>query len=115
MEPERATWVFMGDSLGAFGEESYLGPFNGHVNGSLVMKELHEYASLPFCICKADLVSLVLGSTGLQGLTISLTTCPATYCIPLTTFHTFLILLEVTVKRQEDCPEFRQLTKWRYM
>lgn len=32
----------MGDSLGAFGEQSYLGPFNGHVNGSLVMKELHE-------------------------------------------------------------------------
>ncbi|GAB7356936.1 hypothetical protein MBLNU459_g7782t1 [Dothideomycetes sp. NU459] len=33
-------WIFNGDSMGAFGDQSYLGPFNGHVNGSLVMKEL---------------------------------------------------------------------------
>jgi hypothetical protein len=36
-----STWIYLGDSTDAFDEhKSYLGPFNGHVNGSLVMKEL---------------------------------------------------------------------------
>jgi hypothetical protein len=40
---ENLGWVFMGVSTEAFtAENEYLGPFNGHVNGSLVMKELHK-------------------------------------------------------------------------
>ena len=35
-------WVYQGQSLDAFSEhDSYLGPFNGHVNGACIMKELH--------------------------------------------------------------------------
>ncbi|CAF9937153.1 MAG: hypothetical protein HETSPECPRED_010578 [Heterodermia speciosa] len=35
-------WVYQGQSLDAFNEhDSYLGPFNGHVNGACIMKELH--------------------------------------------------------------------------
>jgi hypothetical protein len=37
-------WVYQGNSFGAFGDKDtpdtvYLGPFNGHVNGALIMKE----------------------------------------------------------------------------
>ena len=37
-------WVYQGNSLEAFSDNSaydasYLGPFNGHVNGALIMKE----------------------------------------------------------------------------
>ncbi|KAK4224652.1 hypothetical protein QBC38DRAFT_12997 [Podospora fimiseda] len=35
-------WNFFGNSLDAFGRNAYLGPFNGHVNGAVVMKELRE-------------------------------------------------------------------------
>lgn len=36
-------WVYMGRSSEAFSKEkSYLGPFNGHVNGTPIMKELHQ-------------------------------------------------------------------------
>ena len=37
-------WVYQGQSLDAFSEnDSYLGPFNGHVNGACIMKELHTW------------------------------------------------------------------------
>jgi hypothetical protein len=37
-------WVYQGNSFDAFSDNSaydsaYLGPFNGHVNGALIMKE----------------------------------------------------------------------------
>ena len=35
-------WIYQGASADAFGQYSYLGPFNGHVNGSLLMKELRK-------------------------------------------------------------------------
>ncbi|KAK3985450.1 hypothetical protein QBC44DRAFT_384841 [Cladorrhinum sp. PSN332] len=35
-------WNYFGNALDAFGANAYLGPFNGHVNGSVIMKELHE-------------------------------------------------------------------------
>lgn len=39
----RFGWIFQGKSTDAFVEETaYLGPWNGHVNGALVMKELHK-------------------------------------------------------------------------
>ncbi|KAF2225804.1 hypothetical protein BDZ85DRAFT_307780 [Elsinoe ampelina] len=34
-------WNYFGNSMDAFGPSSYLGPFNGHVNGAVIMKELH--------------------------------------------------------------------------
>ncbi|KAF7539840.1 hypothetical protein G7Z17_g12337 [Cylindrodendrum hubeiense] len=36
------TWNYFGNSMDAFGKNEYLGPFNGHVNGACVMKEIHE-------------------------------------------------------------------------
>ncbi|KAJ9643598.1 hypothetical protein H2199_004277 [Coniosporium tulheliwenetii] len=39
-------WNYQGVSTDAFTEEKqYLGPFHGHVNGALVMKELHNFVS----------------------------------------------------------------------
>ncbi|ERF76404.1 hypothetical protein EPUS_06962 [Endocarpon pusillum Z07020] len=39
----RIGWIFQGMSTNAFEQETaYLGPWNGHVNGALVMKELHK-------------------------------------------------------------------------
>lgn len=35
-------WNYFGSSMDAFGPNSYLGPFNGHVNGACIMKELHK-------------------------------------------------------------------------
>ncbi|KAK3312168.1 hypothetical protein B0H66DRAFT_485841, partial [Apodospora peruviana] len=35
-------WNYFGVSTDAFGQNAYLGPFNGHVNGSCIMKELHS-------------------------------------------------------------------------
>jgi hypothetical protein len=35
-------WNYFGKSMDAFGASEYLGPFNGHVNGSCIMKELHS-------------------------------------------------------------------------
>lgn len=35
-------WNYFGESMDAFGPNSYLGPFNGHVNGACVMKEIHK-------------------------------------------------------------------------
>jgi len=37
----RHIWNYFGNSTDAFGANAYLGPFNGHVNGSCIMKELH--------------------------------------------------------------------------
>ncbi|KAK3368704.1 hypothetical protein B0H63DRAFT_529067 [Podospora didyma] len=37
-----ASWNLFGSSTEAFGERAYLGPFNGHVNGAIIMKELHD-------------------------------------------------------------------------
>lgn len=39
-------WTYQGSSFDAFSDNSshdssYLGPFNGHVNGAGIMKELH--------------------------------------------------------------------------
>ncbi|KAH0610730.1 uncharacterized protein H6S33_011157 [Morchella sextelata] len=40
---EPTAWIYQGRSSHAFQEDtSYLGPFNGHVNGALVMKELEN-------------------------------------------------------------------------
>ncbi|RSL99875.1 hypothetical protein CDV31_012009 [Fusarium ambrosium] len=39
---EYQAWNYFGHSRDAFGDASYLGPFNGHVNGACIMKELHE-------------------------------------------------------------------------
>ncbi|KAK7426017.1 hypothetical protein QQZ08_007465 [Neonectria magnoliae] len=36
------TWNYFGQSMDAFGPFSYLGPFNGHVNGACIMKELRK-------------------------------------------------------------------------
>lgn len=39
----RNGWIYQGVSTDAFTDEmSYLGPFNGHINGAIVMKELHK-------------------------------------------------------------------------
>ncbi|KAI8660255.1 Tyrosinase-Cu-bd domain-containing protein [Fusarium keratoplasticum] len=38
---EHQAWNYFGHSQDAFGDSSYLGPFNGHVNGACIMKELH--------------------------------------------------------------------------
>jgi hypothetical protein len=39
----RNGWIYQGVSTDAFTNEmSYLGPFNGHINGAIVMKELHK-------------------------------------------------------------------------
>ncbi|KAL7948108.1 hypothetical protein V8C42DRAFT_316712 [Trichoderma barbatum] len=35
------SWTYFGESMEAFGPSEYLGPFNGHVNGACIMKELH--------------------------------------------------------------------------
>ncbi|RYP08742.1 hypothetical protein DL765_008687 [Monosporascus sp. GIB2] len=35
-------WNYFGKSMDAFGASEYLGPFNGHVNGCCIMKELHR-------------------------------------------------------------------------
>ncbi|KAK4141061.1 uncharacterized protein C8A04DRAFT_39390 [Dichotomopilus funicola] len=35
-------WNYFGKSMDAFGESEYLGPFNGHVNGACIMKELRR-------------------------------------------------------------------------
>ncbi|KAI9655095.1 MAG: hypothetical protein M1821_005578 [Bathelium mastoideum] len=40
-------WIYQGSSYDAFtdgqaDDSSYLGPFNGHVNGTVIMKELHK-------------------------------------------------------------------------
>lgn len=35
-------WNFFGESKDAFGPNAYLGPFNGHVNGACIMKEIHK-------------------------------------------------------------------------
>jgi hypothetical protein len=35
-------WNYFGKSMDAFGASEYLGPFNGHVNGACIMKELHK-------------------------------------------------------------------------
>ncbi|KXJ88669.1 hypothetical protein Micbo1qcDRAFT_99409, partial [Microdochium bolleyi] len=35
-------WNYFGRSRDAFGPNSYLGPFNGHVNGACIMKEIHK-------------------------------------------------------------------------
>ncbi|KAL7813367.1 hypothetical protein V8C26DRAFT_405712 [Trichoderma gracile] len=35
------SWTYFGESMDAFGPAEYLGPFNGHVNGAPIMKELH--------------------------------------------------------------------------
>jgi hypothetical protein len=40
-------WTYQGNSFDAFtdnssNDSSYIGPFNGHVNGACIMKELHE-------------------------------------------------------------------------
>jgi hypothetical protein len=35
-------WNYFGRSRDAFGPNSYLGPFNGHVNGACIMKEIHQ-------------------------------------------------------------------------
>ncbi|EPE30986.1 hypothetical protein GLAREA_03953 [Glarea lozoyensis ATCC 20868] len=39
---QKQGWVYQGVSTEAFSDESYLGPFNGHVNGGLIMKEIHK-------------------------------------------------------------------------
>ncbi|KPM37859.1 hypothetical protein AK830_g8702 [Neonectria ditissima] len=36
------TWNYFGQSMDAFGAFSYLGPFNGHVNGACIMKEVRN-------------------------------------------------------------------------
>ncbi|KAK5113898.1 hypothetical protein LTR85_010431 [Meristemomyces frigidus] len=38
----QTAWIYQGVSTAAFGDQSYMGPFDGHVNGSLVMKELRQ-------------------------------------------------------------------------
>lgn len=37
-------WVYLCSSMDAFAEDgkAYMGPLNGHVNGGLVMKEIHK-------------------------------------------------------------------------
>lgn len=35
-------WNYFGESKDAFGLNAYLGPFNGHVNGACIMKEIHK-------------------------------------------------------------------------
>ncbi|KAH7139609.1 hypothetical protein B0J13DRAFT_447504, partial [Dactylonectria estremocensis] len=35
-------WTYFGNSWDAFGPNAYLGPFNGHVNGACIMKELRD-------------------------------------------------------------------------
>ncbi|EAQ84601.1 hypothetical protein CHGG_08615 [Chaetomium globosum CBS 148.51] len=35
-------WNYFGKSMDAFGASEYLGPFNGHVNGACIMKEMHS-------------------------------------------------------------------------
>ncbi|KAK4158963.1 hypothetical protein QBC43DRAFT_348297 [Cladorrhinum sp. PSN259] len=37
-----SVWNYFGKSMDAFGANEYLGPFNGHVNGCCIMKELHR-------------------------------------------------------------------------
>ena len=33
--------------MDAFGDlDQYLGPFNGHVNGACIMKEIHQYQAI---------------------------------------------------------------------
>ncbi|KAK3941639.1 hypothetical protein QBC46DRAFT_258295 [Diplogelasinospora grovesii] len=39
---DKQAWIHFGESMDAFGRSEYLGPFNGHVNGAPIMKELHE-------------------------------------------------------------------------
>jgi hypothetical protein len=39
---EPSTWNYFGESMDAFGDFSYLGPFNGHVNGACIMKEMRK-------------------------------------------------------------------------
>lgn len=36
-------WIYQGQSNDAFSDaDQYLGPFNGHVNGACIMKEIHQ-------------------------------------------------------------------------
>ena len=36
-------WIYQGQSNDAFSDaDQYLGPFNGHVNGACIMKEIHS-------------------------------------------------------------------------
>ena len=36
-------WIYHGESNDAFSDaDQYLGPFNGHVNGACIMKEIHQ-------------------------------------------------------------------------
>ena len=43
VQKDTSGWVFHGESMDAFGElDQYLGPFNGHVNGACIMKEIHQ-------------------------------------------------------------------------
>ena len=36
-------WIYHGQSNDAFSDaDQYLGPFNGHVNGACIMKEIHQ-------------------------------------------------------------------------
>ncbi|KAI0096803.1 hypothetical protein GGR51DRAFT_578638 [Nemania sp. FL0031] len=37
-----SAWNYFGESSEAFGPKQYLGPFNGHINGACIMKELHK-------------------------------------------------------------------------
>ena len=38
-------WIYLCSSMDAFDApgKAYLGPLNGHVNGGIVMKEIHKY------------------------------------------------------------------------
>jgi hypothetical protein len=41
-EQDLQGWNYFGRSSDAFGANAYLGPFNGHVNGACIMKEIHK-------------------------------------------------------------------------
>lgn len=40
-------WVYLCSSMDAFDApgKAYMGPLNGHVNGGIVMKEIHKYVT----------------------------------------------------------------------
>jgi hypothetical protein len=45
---------------------SYLGPFNGHVNGACIMKELHEFVfRRRIAAISTDMISTAHGTTGI--------------------------------------------------
>ena len=62
-------WIYQGNSFDAFTDNSsydsaYLGPFNGHVNGALIMKERKAWVRYPPSLASIIDIELGLGIIG---------------------------------------------------